>query len=173
METNDLPKKNLSQLAIDTVYEALEVLKSKPHKRWNLRSSIADVISPELDSRLNALGINFQVVLNNGIGVALEVIDPNGSSCAKKNGRGSTIKFLIEKVQVFMDDIVGDTLSKVIRRVVQSINRVLNILNRKEQRRKHWKSMREIGLKCPYFHKSQTLVIPRFTIRGDQQLIRV
>ena len=154
--------------AVVLVGNALSVLKAKPPEHWGLVSSIANVCKAG-DDIPNRMGVNFRVVLNNGIGVYLEVIDEEGVPCSKKSGRRHGINYLIERIRVFCND----SLPKVIRRVVDCINRTFNILMRKEASRKHWKSLSRKQKKFYGDRPSQTLVIPKFNVNGEPALIPV
>ena len=152
---------------VGTVYEALQVLQNKPADRWGLKYPIVAVqqAGRDLPSRK---GVNFQVILEDPtatedndqkeVGVSLKVIGADGKPCARHERRAHGMTYLIEQVRVF----AGDDLPKIIRRVVQCINRALNVLRRKDDSRTHWERTRDREERSRYFRTSRTLIVPKF-----------
>ena len=163
--------KSTGARAVELVHDALLVLYNTPTKiteRWGLKSPIIDVLvaGQQIPRKM---GINFQVVLRNGLGVSLEVIDEKDAACGIRSGRAHGVSYLIEKVRVFYDD----TISKIIRRIVQCINRTLNTMLRKDNSRRHWKMMGSKKMKYPFFRPSRTMVVPKFDHFGRSALISI
>ena len=106
------------------------------------------------------------------IGIALEVIDENGKPCAQRSARVHGVDYLIQQVRVFCSDSL-EKLDKVIRRVVECINRTLNTIERKRASRSQWCDMTRKQKKFLYNRPSRTLVVPEFNLRSQIVLVQV
>jgi|GEM_PF-3753934 len=177
------------------VHDALLKLQENPPEHWGLNGSIQEIRVPceEPEARLSQkLGINFQVLVTPteplreyvkvrgedrwiiketkpDIGVALEVVNEKGVPCAPRSSRKRGLRYLIEQVKVF----ASDDLPKVIRRVVDSINRFISTLRRHSESRLSWKRSGDRQMRHAYFRTSHTLVIPKYWDDGKMSLSKV